>query len=86
MYTAFLVGTAGSGKSFYQTVQRVGRGLRKTKEKQELEVWDFIDNTNFHLKDWSQERWTIYTKEEYPINAVKLTEILKQNKDNNKEV
>jgi superfamily II DNA or RNA helicase len=75
---------ACSGKSFYQTIQRIGRGLRKTEQKTHLEVWDFFDVTNKYLEKWTKERWKFYKSENFPIVAVKLEEIKGNNKVNNK--
>jgi superfamily II DNA or RNA helicase len=66
---------AGAGKSFYQTIQRIGRGLRKNEKKTFLEVYDFIDETNKTLYKWSKDRWRYYNSEEYPIKAIKNDEI-----------
>jgi superfamily II DNA or RNA helicase len=71
---------AGSGKSFYRTIQIVGRGLRKPEGKEKLTVWDFIDDTNKYLYRWSKMRWTIYKTEKFDIKSVKIDEILKENK------
>jgi superfamily II DNA or RNA helicase len=73
---------AGSGKSFYQTIQRIGRGLRKTDDKTHLEVWDFADVTNKYLEEWSKDRWKYYKKESFPVEVVDLGKILAENKDN----
>lgn len=68
---------AASGKSFYQCLQRVGRGLRKTETSDELEMWDFVDYTNKFLLSWSKMRWKVYRSENYPIKSVKIEEIIK---------
>jgi len=58
----------GSGKSFYQTIQRIGRGLRKTKTKLEVEVYDFDDQTNqSFLKKWSDKRIKYYLHKQYNV-------------------
>lgn len=56
------------GKSLRQTLQRVGRGLRKKKEgENRVSVYDFYDLTNKHLKKHSEERRKIYVKEQFDI-------------------
>lgn len=56
------------GKSLRQTLQRVGRGLRKKKTgENKIEVFDFYDLTNTHLKKHSEERRKIYASEGFEI-------------------
>jgi len=47
---------AGGGKSPIKSIQKVGRGLRKTKEKDLVEVIDFYDNSHKYLRSHSRER------------------------------
>ncbi|AZU99956.1 DNA helicase [Enterococcus phage vB_EfaM_Ef2.3] len=56
------------GKSLRQTLQRVGRGLRKKKTgENKVEVFDFYDLTNKHLKKHSEQRRKIYEDEQFEI-------------------
>lgn len=56
------------GKSLRQTLQRIGRGLRKKKTgENKIEVFDFYDLTNKHLKKHSEERRKIYVSEGFEI-------------------
>ena len=52
----------GGGKSEIQTLQGIGRGLRKTKDKDEVIVVDFLDLTHFHLTRQTGERLAIYSE------------------------
>lgn len=56
---------AGGGKAQTQTVQKIGRVLRITKEKREGIFYDFIDDGNKYLLKHSKQRLTIYKKEGY---------------------
>ena len=51
----------GGGKSEIQTLQGIGRGLRKTKDKDEVIIVDFLDLTHFHLIRQTGERLGIYS-------------------------
>jgi superfamily II DNA or RNA helicase len=51
---------AGGGKSSIKSIQKVGRGLRKTKEKDVVQVVDFYDNSHRYLRSHSRERVRIY--------------------------
>ena len=51
---------AGGGLSYTKAVQKVGRGLRKTEEKDTVEIIDFMDNCHKYLKKHSKERMKIY--------------------------
>src|SRR5699024_168494 len=58
---------AAAGKSYKQTLQRVGRGLRKKKDGSGLEVYDFIDATNDYLTKHSLTRYDYYEAEKFEI-------------------
>lgn len=52
---------AGGQKAEISTIQKVGRGLRKTKTKTEVEIIDFDDDGIHHfLANHSQERFRLY--------------------------
>ena len=48
--------TAGSGRSFRQLIQRIGRGMRVHKGKSVLKVYDFYDTTHGYLLSHSKKR------------------------------
>lgn len=57
------------GKSFRQTLQRVGRALRKKKEGENVtHIYDFADRTNKYLYRHYQAREKIYQDENFEIN------------------
>jgi superfamily II DNA or RNA helicase len=51
---------AAGGKSEIMTLQAVGRGLRKTKDKEEVIIVDFFDPSHFFLIRHFGERVTLY--------------------------
>ena len=61
---------AAGGKSERMVLQRVGRGLRKKDGVNELHVYDFIDDTNKHLLNHSEERLDVYIHEGFDVVAV----------------
>lgn len=58
---------AAGGKSLRQTLQRVGRALRKKKDDNTCQVFDFTDYTNKFLLSHSKERRKIYLEEKFDI-------------------
>ena len=56
---------ASSGKAISQTIQKIGRVLRITKDKKEGIFYDFIDTGNKILEKQSKNRLRIYKKEGY---------------------
>lgn len=62
---------AAGGKSLRQTIQRVGRAIRKKKGRENTAyVYDFYDRTNEYLFKHSKERLKIYEEEEFEINYI----------------
>jgi len=53
---------AGSGKSSARALQRIGRVIRKGKDKKDAIVVDFLDNCRY-LRDHSMIRKKIYETE-----------------------
>ncbi|MFA5036574.1 MAG: DEAD/DEAH box helicase [Candidatus Izemoplasmatales bacterium] len=57
---------AAGGKSHVKLLQRIGRGLRKKENKENiLTVHDFLDDTNMYLLEHSQERADTYASEKF---------------------
>lgn len=54
---------ASSGKAITQTIQKIGRVLRITKEKREGIFYDFLDMDNKFLERQAKKRLTLYKKE-----------------------
>ncbi|MBU2249188.1 MAG: hypothetical protein KKD77_20745, partial [Gammaproteobacteria bacterium] len=56
---------AGAGKSELQTLQRLGRGLRRTKDKDEVIIIDFLDLTHTYLIRQTGERLSTYSDHDW---------------------
>jgi superfamily II DNA or RNA helicase len=52
-------------KSYRQVLQRIGRGLRKAKNKDFLTVYDFLDEEDKYLKSHYLKRTKYYEKEQF---------------------
>ena len=53
------------------TIQSIGRGLRKAKDKTRLEYFDFFNRTNFYLKQHSKRRLETLRSEGHDVAIVK---------------
>lgn len=62
---------AAGGKSLRQTLQRVGRALRRKEEDNTCQVFDFTDYTNKFLLTHSKERRKVYIEENFDIVDIK---------------
>ena len=61
------------GKSLRQTLQRVGRVLRKKKVgENKATIIDFIDYTNKHLLNHSKERRKTYINEKFEVEDIQI--------------
>ena len=58
-------------KSMIKTIQSVGRGLRKGKDKNHIEVYDIYSNLKFAIEH-AKERKKEYKRAGYPFNTKKL--------------
>ena len=58
---------AGGGKSNIKLLQRLGRGMRVDKDKDQLLVLDFIDDTNQYLFGHTEARFNVYEREDFQI-------------------
>lgn len=54
-------------KSMRQSLQRIGRGLRKKEDGSGLEVYDALDYHNEFLVDHTMERYNTYKEEQFDI-------------------
>lgn len=61
---------AAGGKSFRQTLQRIGRGLRKKKDGSGLEVYDFLDYHHRLLAKHTKERLNYYRDEKFDMKKL----------------
>lgn len=62
---------AAGGKSFRQTLQRIGRGLRVKEDGSGVDVFDYVDYTNEILLKHSLERLKYYKGEKFKVKKVK---------------
>lgn len=58
---------ASGGKSVIAALQRIGRGMRITDEKQSFEVWDIKDMGISSLEKHSRRRFAAYRSEGYEV-------------------
>lgn len=59
------------GKSFVRTIQSIGRGLRRAKDKDYVQIWD-IAGTNKYTARHVRERLNFYREAEYPFERLKI--------------
>lgn len=62
---------AAGGKSLRQTIQRVGRAIRKKKGRENIaDIYDFEDRTHDYLFKHAKARRKIYEEEEFDIRII----------------
>lgn len=61
---------AAGGKSYVKLLQRIGRGLRYKDGDNKLVVYDFIDTSNKHLQNHSDERLRTYEDEGFEVKTI----------------
>jgi len=62
---------AAGGKSMRQVIQRIGRALRKKKNKEnKATIFDFEDNENQALRKHTKERLASYKEQEFEVKYV----------------
>ena len=59
------------GKSFVRTIQSIGRGIRKAKDKDFVDVWDICSNTKYSKSHLTQRK-KYYTAAKYPFTITKV--------------
>jgi len=59
------------GKSFVRVIQSIGRGVRKAKDKDFVQIWD-ITSTCKYAKRHLRERKRFYKEAEYPFTIEKI--------------
>jgi superfamily II DNA or RNA helicase len=59
------------GKSFVRVIQSIGRGVRKAKDKDFVQIWD-ITSTCKYAKKHLTERKKFYKEAEYPFTIEKV--------------
>lgn len=59
------------GKSFVRVIQSIGRGLRKGKDKDHVEIYDITSNAKYSKRHLT-ERKRYYKEQEYPYKVTKI--------------
>ena len=59
------------GKSFVRVIQSIGRGIRKAKDKDHVQIWDITSTCKF-AKRHLTKRKAFYKEANYPFSAEKL--------------
>ena len=59
------------GKSFVRVIQSIGRGIRKAKDKDHVEIWD-ITSTCKYAKRHLTERKKFYKEAKYQFTLEKI--------------
>ena len=60
------------GKSFVRVIQSIGRGVRKAKDKDFVQIWDFTSRCKFSKRHLT-ERKKYYKEAQYPYTINKVT-------------
>jgi superfamily II DNA or RNA helicase len=66
---------AAGGKSVISALQRLGRGMRVTADKTDVELWDIDDRGNRWLADHSEQRLHTYTGEGFDVTRLSSDEL-----------
>ena len=59
------------GKSFVRVIQSIGRGVRKAKDKDFVQIWDLTSTCKFAKRHLTQRK-KFYTEAEYPFTIEKI--------------
>jgi superfamily II DNA or RNA helicase len=59
------------GKSFVRVIQSIGRGIRKAKDKDFVQIWDVCATTKYSKKHLT-ERKKYYKEQNYPYSINKV--------------
>jgi superfamily II DNA or RNA helicase len=60
------------GKSFVRVIQSIGRGIRRAKDKDHVEIWDVTSSAKFS-KRHLRERKKFYEEAKYPFTIDKVS-------------
>jgi superfamily II DNA or RNA helicase len=61
---------AGGGVTNIKLLQRIGRGMRKKDGRNQLQVIDFVDDTNQYLLEHSLSRSKLYEQEGFEVEVI----------------
>jgi superfamily II DNA or RNA helicase len=59
------------GKSFVRVIQSIGRGIRKAKDKDKVQIWDITSSCKFAKRHLTQRK-KFYKEANYPYNIEKI--------------
>jgi superfamily II DNA or RNA helicase len=59
------------GKSFVRVIQSIGRGIRKAKDKDNVQIWDITSSCKFAKRHLTQRK-KFYKEANYPYNIEKI--------------
>ena len=60
------------GKSFVRVIQSIGRGIRKAKDKDHVQIWDITSNCKFSKRHLTTRK-KFYKEANYPYTINKVT-------------
>jgi len=61
------------GKSFVRVIQSIGRGIRKAKDKDHVEIWDITSSCKFSKRHLTKRK-AFYKEANYPFKVHKVRE------------
>jgi superfamily II DNA or RNA helicase len=61
------------GKSFVRVIQSIGRGIRKAKDKDHVEIWDITSSCKFSKRHLTKRK-NFYKEANYPFKVHKVRE------------
>ncbi len=59
------------GKSYVKVIQSIGRGIRKAKDKDFVEIWDFTSSLKYSKRHLTKRK-SFYKKVQYPFTVTKV--------------
>lgn len=59
------------GKSFVRVIQSIGRGIRKAKDKDHVQIWDITSSCKFSKRHLTTRK-KFYKEANYPYNIEKI--------------
>ncbi len=59
------------GKSYVKVIQSIGRGIRKAKDKDFVEIWDFTSSLKYSKRHLTKRK-SFYKKVQYPFTLTKV--------------
>ena len=60
-----------AGKSYVKVIQSIGRGIRKAKDKDHVEIWDFTGSLKYSKRHLTKRK-NFYKRVQYPFTMVKV--------------